>query len=405
MAPVQPYHGAKLLAELQQRLKLYKYPEWAQLKQRKEQVEAFLKLLRWIASKFPPYVVDGMEKQLVSDQHLSTGYRLLRRLWVIFRCHFGLQPPFDEMYFLNEASSEERCSFLLQVLDFMEEYDLLRENSCEFRSSQGYSNGKHEEMSDSSHNNNSILSSKNYSLHSKMTEQEYPFTHQTQVYYRNVASLSSSDVHSIDEEPKPHTPLEAPPTSTSFASSVTFSSPPESCMMTETRFENLLGKMLAPIEQDIHRLSDRLGRVELQMDRMELQIDHLVSQMRKQQALKHPKSEEHHYENLEASFHHSYAERSYATGYETSVAGDDDDECLEDQVAAFESVPSLENPSQAYSSNVSRDNDWKKQRDAFNTPSVGGSHDNLEDFLKILREKMNNARDILQRATERNSGY
>jgi len=33
MAPVQPYHGAKLLAELQQRLKLYKYPEWAQLKQ------------------------------------------------------------------------------------------------------------------------------------------------------------------------------------------------------------------------------------------------------------------------------------------------------------------------------------------------------------------------------------
>jgi len=106
MAPVQPYHGAKLLAELQQRLKLYKYPEWAQLKQyvrtriasqpsfltffrRKEQVEAFLKLLRWIASKFPPYVVDGVEKQLVSDQHLSTGYRLLRRLWVIFRCHFG----------------------------------------------------------------------------------------------------------------------------------------------------------------------------------------------------------------------------------------------------------------------------------------------------------------------------
>ncbi|GJQ13124.1 hypothetical protein GpartN1_g4915.t1 [Galdieria partita] len=386
MAPIQPSRNTKLFTKLQQKLRLYNCPEWSQL-QIKEQVKPlfFLKLLSWIAGKFPPYVMEGIEKQPVSNQQLSTTYRLLRRLWIIFRCHFGFQPPFDEDFFLNEANSEEKCMFILQIIDYMEEYDLLQENTIEYNNSQRLGSKK-----DESETRSKSLASSTM----KATGSHSPMTNYTQVFYRNLASLSSSQVHSIDEEPKPHTPLlEAPQTSTSFASSVNFSSPPETCMMTETRFENLLGKMLAPIEQDIHRLSDRLGRVELQMDRMELQIDHLVSQMRKQQALKYPKSKEqsYHFEGMEESFR-SYEEQPFAA--ERSLAND---EYLEEQDA-----PSLENPSQDYPSDVRRNS--IKSRDTLYT-SPKETHDNLEDFLRILREKMNNARDILQRATERNAGY
>ncbi|GJD10694.1 hypothetical protein Gasu2_48710 [Galdieria sulphuraria] len=366
--------NATLFSKLQQKLKHYKYPEWSQLKL-KERVKPsfFLKLLRWIAGKFPAYVMDGMEKQSISDQHFSTTYRLLRRLWIIFRCHFGLQPPFDEDFFLNKATDEEKCLFILQVIDYMEEYDLLRDDN--FEHSQRFSS-KRDIFEPRSQTIQSFSSSTTYPFHLKATGRQSPITNYTQVFYRNLASLSSSEVHSIDEEPKPHVPLEVPQTSTSFASS------------------NLLGKMLAPIEQDIHRLSDRLGRVELQMDRMELQIDHLVSQMRKQQASKHPKSEEQPYvceEEMEESFH-SYEEQPFAA--DRSFVGD---EYFEEQYA-----PSLENPSLDHPYDGLRDSAMGK--DASSIPSAG-THDNLEDFLRILREKMNNARDILQRATERNAGY
>eukprot|EP00871_Galdieria_phlegrea_P001642 jgi/Galph1/2479/GphlegSOOS_G1155.1 len=384
---------------LQQKLKQYKYNNHSSsLSQlQKAKLSVFFSILRWLVSKLPTYVSEGLQKFHAVEESNSSAIRFLRRLWMAFRCHLGFQPCLTENYFINYATNEERCKLLLEIIEYMEEYGILDANHIDNAIS-SYSS-IHEPKS-------AISSSKSLSKEKDLCESSLKrgSSNCTEIFYRNLESFSSEEIRSIKEEPEPHPPIDATLTSTSFASSVTLSSSPRTVPLAQITLESLLERNISPIRQDVHLLSSRFGKIESQLDRLELLLNNLCSHGKKQVS-KDTQTDD----SIEPEHNFQATHPKTASNLEHKVT--DDDKISSNDVQNNEYKQDIEiqlkEPSQETSdqgttsfTKMTRYDDICK-----NDPHLTMDQDNMESFLNVLREKMSHARSILQRATERNMSY